>query len=119
MEIPNSEVRETKGSRRFTNKYKLEILKKAENCERGEIGEFLRKEGLYSAALSRWKKEYAEGKLKGSEKKRGRKKKQVNPLKIKVKELEKEKEKLEKKLKRAEKIIEFQKKIAELMESEE
>lgn len=118
MEIPESEIKEKKGPRRYTNKYKLEILEKAENCEHGELGELLRKEGLYFAALSRWRKELEEGKLNGLEKKRGRKKKKVNPLENKVKELEKANERLEKKLKKAEKIIDFQKKIAELMEDE-
>ena len=78
MEIPESEIEEKKGPRRYTNKYKREILEKAEKCEHGELGELLRKEGLYFAALSRWRKEHEEGKLNGAEKKRGRKKRKVN-----------------------------------------
>ena len=119
-QIPDSEVKSKKPRKRYTVKYKLEILKKVDECKKGEIGALLRREGLYYLTLSRWRKQYKEGKLEGLKgKKEGRKKKQINPLEKKVKQLEKENKKLEKKLNHAEKIIDFQKKIAELMEIEE
>lgn len=38
--------------RTFTAEYKLSILEQADACsERGEIGELLRREGLYKSAL--------------------------------------------------------------------
>lgn len=114
MKIPDSEVKAKKTQRRFTVKYKLEVLAKVEKCRRGELGEYLRKEGLYYGVVSRWKKEKEKGIL--VEKKRGRKAKEKNPLEDKVKKLEKEKANLEKKLERAEKLLEFQKKISELLE---
>jgi cell shape-determining protein MreC len=48
-------------------------------------------------------------------KKRGRKKKQKNPLAGKVAHLEKENERLQKKLKQAELIIDAQKKMSEIL----
>ncbi len=43
--------------RRFTAAYKLTIVEKADACETpGEIGELLRREGLYSSHLSSWRK---------------------------------------------------------------
>jgi len=81
----------------------------------GDKGAFLRKERLYSQQICKWRKEAEEGKLNGlSQKKRGRKKK-LSDEQIKIQKLEKEKAALEKKLKKAEMIIEFQKKIADLM----
>ena len=42
----------------FTAKYKLEILAKADACTQpGEIGELLRREGLYTSHLTYWRKQ--------------------------------------------------------------
>ena len=50
-----------------------------------------------------------------SPKKRGRKRKQTNPLTKQVAQLEKENRRLQDKLKKAEAIIEVQKKISEIL----
>jgi cell shape-determining protein MreC len=50
-----------------------------------------------------------------SPKKRGRKKKAINPLSQRVAQLEKENRRLQQKLKRAEIIIDAQKKISEIL----
>ena len=58
--------------RTFTKEYKLEILEKADRCSSpGEIGELLRKEGLYSSHLSSWRAQRREGALKTMGRKRG------------------------------------------------
>ena len=120
MDKQNPEVKPRRKRKRFTVAYKLEILKKIDNCEQGEVASILRKEGLYSSYIERWRKQYNQGVLTAlKDDKRGRKPKEINPLQKKVDKLEKEKLQLEKKLRQAEKIIEFQKKIAELLESEE
>ena len=119
MKRPDPEVKPRKPRRRFTTKYKLEILKKIDACENGEVAALLRKEGIYSSYVERWRRQAEQGVFNAlSDNKRGRKKKEINPLSQRVKELEKEKRKLEKKLRQAEKIIEFQKKIAELLDNE-
>jgi len=112
----SNEVKAKRKRRYFTANYKLEVVKKVAECERGEIGEYLRKEGLYQATVRRWQKEYENGTL--GERKRGPKKQSNETLEKKISQLEKDKKKLEKRLQQAEAIIEFQKKIAEFLERE-
>lgn len=117
MSPPDPEVPEKKARRKFTAKYKLQILQEADTCTQpGQLGAFLRSKGLYSSNLATWRKQRDEGLLDAlSPKKRGRKEKQKNPLAPRVAELERETEGLRRKLKRAETIIEFQKKISEIL----
>jgi hypothetical protein len=50
---PDPELVEQAKRRKFTAKYKLEILEKADACSRpGEVGELLRREGLYTSHLT-------------------------------------------------------------------
>ena len=114
---PDPEVLENKPRRRFSAKYKLRILNEADACtEPGQIGALLRREGLYSSNLTTWRRQRDEGQVKGlSPKRRGRKFKDVNPLSQRVAELERETQQLRDKLKKAELIIEFQKKISEIL----
>ena len=115
----NNEVKPKK-RRRFTVKYKLMILQQVEECEPGQIGALLRKEGLYYATVGKWKKQYEQGILKGlSDDKRGRKKNDNAELEKRIKELEKQNKKLQRKLDQAETIIDFQKKIADLLNKDE
>lgn len=117
MSPPDPEVPEKKPRRKFTAKYKLQILQEADVCtEPGQLGAFIRSKGLYSSNLATWRRQRDEGLLDAlSSKKRGRKEKERNPLAPRVAELERETEKLKRKLKRAETIIGFQKKISELL----
>jgi hypothetical protein len=114
---PDPEVPEKRPRRKFTARYKLEVLKKADACTQpGELGALLRKEGLYSSNLTTWKRQRDQGVLDAmSPKKRGRKKIEKNPLAQEVATLQKENERLRRKLKKAEIIIEFQKKISEML----
>ena len=115
--VPDPEVPEKKSRRKFTAKYKLDILDKADKCtEPGDIGVLLRGEGLYSSYLSTWKNQKDNGLLEAmSPKKRGRKEKEKNPLAQKVAKLERENERLKGKLKKAEIIIDVQKKMSEIL----
>ena len=82
---PDPEVPARHARRRFTTKYKLEILRRADACTQpGQVGELLRKEGLYSSHLVNWRRGRAEGL---TAKKRGRK---VAPVDPRVKKLEQE-----------------------------
>jgi transposase-like protein len=114
---PDPEVPEKKPRRKFTAKYKLRILAEADACSQpGQLGALLRREGLYSSNLTTWRKQKAQGILQAmSPKKRGRKRKQKNPLAKQVAQLEKENRRLQDKLKKAEAIIEVQKKISEIL----
>ena len=114
---PDSEVTGKRPRRKFTAKYKLRILKKADVCiEPGQLGVLLRQEGLYSSNLTTWRKQRDEGLLVAmSPKKRGRKAQPKNSLASEVARLQNENQKLKNKLKQAELIIDAQKKISEIL----
>ncbi len=114
---PDPEVTGKKPRRKFTVKYKLRMLKKADTCtDPGQLGVLLRQEGLYSSNLTTWRKQRDEGILIAmSPKKRGRKAQPKNPLALEVARLQKENLGLKNKLKQAELIIDAQKKISEIL----
>ena len=113
---PNPEVLPKAKRRRFTAAYKLRILQETDSCtDHGQIGQILRREGLYASQLSKWRRQRQEGTLKSlSHNTRGRKPKAESHLANRIDELEKENEELRKKLKQAEAVIGVQKKISEL-----
>jgi transposase-like protein len=115
--VPDPEVPEKKPRRKFTAKYKLRILAEADTCTRpGQLGALLRREGLYSSNLSTWCQQREKGILKAmTPRKRGRKRKEKNPLTQKVAQLEKQNRRLQQRLKKAELIIEAQKKMSEIL----
>ena len=58
--VPDPELVEQAKRRTFTAKYKAGILAKADACTRpGEVGELLRREGLYTSHLTYWRKQRA------------------------------------------------------------
>ncbi len=59
---------EKRTRRVFTTDYKLSILKQADACQHGELGELLRREKLYSNQLAQWRREFAEHGVAGLEK---------------------------------------------------
>ncbi len=59
--------------RSFTAEYKARILAEADACTRpGEVGELLRREGLYTSHLTYWRKQRKDGALKDLGQPRGR-----------------------------------------------
>ena len=114
--MPDPEV-STKAKRRsFTAQYKRRILEEADRCTKpGEIGAMLRREGLYSSNLSKWRREREAAELAGlAPKKRGRK---PDKEAAELAKLRRENERLRKQLDQAELIIAAQKKLARLMET--
>ena len=112
--VPDPEVTEKAGRRRFTAAYKSRILKEAELCKRsGQLGALLRREGLYYSNIAKWRRQ-AESGL--TPKKRGPQRPDPNIRRIA--ELQKENAKLARKLKQAELIIDVQKKVADLLKGE-
>ena len=112
------EVRPAPARRRFSAEEKARILAEVDACtERGEIGAIIRREGIYSSYLSRWRRERDRGELSGSAtKKRGPK--GPDPQQVLAAEnaaLEGENERLRKRLAQAETIIEVQKKLSEML----
>lgn len=113
----NPEVPEKAKRRRFDASYKLRVLEEAERCgEPGQVGELLRREGLYSSHLTTWRKQRDEGALQGlGPKRRGRKPKRKDPMALEVERLRRENQRLTERLRQAETIIEVQKKVSEML----
>lgn len=104
--------------RKYSVEYKLRILAEVEAASLpGQVAAVLRREGLYSSNLTRWREQREAGLLNAlAPVKPGPKARERHPLEGRVHELEKEKRALERKLKRAEWLLEISKKGAELME---
>ena len=82
----------------------------------GQVGELLRREGLYSSHLTTWRKQRDEGALQAlGPKKRGRKPKRKDPMALEVERLRRENQRLSERLRQAETIIEVQKKVSEML----
>lgn len=114
--VPNTEVQETIPRRHFTAEYKLRILQEVDACsEHGQIGALLRREGLYYSHLRDWRELRDQGAFDALNRKRGRKAKHKNHLAGQIASLEREKRRLEEELRKARIIIEYQKKMADLL----
>ncbi len=114
--IAANEVTSKPPRRKFTAKYKANIVARLEACDSAsEKGALLRKEGLYSSLVTKWKQQAEEATLSGlSEKKRGPKPKR-SPESIELEKLKREVQRLTTKLNHAEKIIDVQKKLSEVL----
>lgn len=113
---PSPEVMERPQRRKFTAEYKLKILKDAEGCEEGKLGEMLRREGLYGSHLITWRRQRDQGALSALEpKRRGRKPKRRDAMVSEVERLRRENGQLQRRLHQAEAIIDVQKKVSELL----
>ena len=121
VEDPDPEVPAKAKRRQYSAAYKRRILKEADRCSApGEIGALLRREGLYSSLLSRWRRQQDSGAAAALEpKKRGRKPKPADPQAKRIAELERETARLRKQLKQAETIIAVQKKVSQLLARDE
>jgi transposase len=100
--------------RQHTAEYKLRILRELDECTgKGEVGAILRREGLYSSLISKWREQREQGNLNGlGGQRRGPK---VNPNAAELARLQRENKRLKEKLERAELIIDVQKKVARLI----
>jgi transposase len=112
---PDPELVERPKRRRFTAKYKLEILEKADACTKpGEVGELLRREGLYTSHLTYWRKQRKDGALKELGKPRGRKPADKRDAEIAA--LKRKLERSEAELQKARRVIEIQGNVSALLE---
>jgi transposase-like protein len=111
-EKPDPEVKPPTRRRQFSEAEKRRILAEADACtERGEVGALLRREGIYSSYLTRWRRQRARGELSG--KPRG-----PEPQTAAAQELDKlrrENARLRTRLEQAETIIEVQKKLSTML----
>ena len=108
MADPNSEVVPKAKRRRFSTRYKKSILEQAENCtESGAVERLLRREGLYSSHLTRWRQLDKAGKLNQPE--------PQNSGDKYTQELEAKVADLQSRLEKAETVIDVQKKLCNLL----
>ena len=114
----NPEVVEKASRRRFTAEYKRRISLEAEACTQpGEIGALLRREGLYSSVVQRWRRQLREESLSSS-KKSNSAPSPARPSGAKeIASLKRENERLKERLRQAELIIDVQKKVSEMMQT--
>jgi transposase-like protein len=100
--------------RQHTAEYKLRILGELDKCAgKGEVGAIIRREGLYSSLISKWREQREQGSLSGSGgQRRGPK---VDPNAAELARLQRENKRLKEKLEKAEIIIDVQKKVAKLI----
>jgi transposase len=103
--------------RTFNAQDKLRILADTDRAaERGGIGAILRREGIYSSALTDWRRQRDAGAFDAlAPAKRGPKTTEPNPLTAELALLRRDNARLSLRLTRAEAIIELQKKVAELL----
>ena len=106
----------TRASRRsFSVNYKKRICDRADACTRsGDLGALLRREGLHSSTLRRWRLQRDEGILGGLSR-RGPKRVEETEHKRELAQKQKRIDQLEKQLERAEMIIDVQKKVSVLL----
>lgn len=110
------EVLERALRRRFDAAFKMRVLAEADAAPEGGIGALLRREGLYSSHLVTWRRQRETGALAALQpKRRGPKSKRPSAEAQRVTQLEREVEQLRRRLKQAETIIEFQKKVHEIL----
>lgn len=114
---PVAELTRTPKRRSFTATYKLRILAETDRAaDAGGISAILRREGLYSSALTDWRRARAAGTLGALQPRpRGPQKSPVNPLQADLAKANRENAALRRRLEQAEAIIAIQKKVAALL----
>ena len=105
--VVDSEVTPRAKRRQFSAAYKQRILAEAEACtEPGQVGALLRREGLYSSHLTKWRRQREVGKLDN--------KQAADAATAEITALKAENERLRRDLTRASLIIDAQKKLVEV-----
>ena len=112
---PDPEVPERARRRRFTAKYKLEVLAAYDAAPDGEKGAVLRREGLYSSHITEWRKARDAGALAGLAAPRGRKRR--DPAAEQIARLQAEKQRLEQELAKTRAVVDVQAKLHALLET--
>ena len=114
-ETADAEVIAKAKRRSFSAAYKTKILAEVEAAAgSGNIGEILRREGIYSSTLTGWRKERDAAIHSAFSQKRGPEPKN-NPFTAENEKLRRRNQRLEEELRKAEIIIDVQKKVAMLL----
>jgi transposase-like protein len=115
MTEPDSEVPErARGPRRYSARYKAQILEEYEGLDKAAKGALLRREGLYTSLISEWRKQRDRGALAALAKPAGRQ--PADPRDREMVRLREENQRLTDELGKARKVIEVQGKLSALLE---
>ena len=100
--------------RRFDQAYRRDILQQIAACTReGQVGEILRREGLYSSIVSTWRQKEKQSLLDASASGKPAARPVVQD--VRVPQLQRENARLKARLQQAELILEIQKKASEIL----
>lgn len=115
VEVEADAQLERRTRRRFSAAEKQRLLVESEQLAHGEQGAWLRRNGLYAAQLSMWRKQLSTGGSSGLEPKSpGRKPKDATVRELE--QLRRENAKLQRRAEIAEQLVELQKKLCQLVE---
>jgi transposase len=113
--VPDPELVEQAKRRTYTAEYKARILAEADACTRpGEVGELLRREGLYTSHLTYWRKQRRDGALRELGQPRGRK--PVDRRDEQIAKLQRKLERSEAELAKLKRVVEIQGNVSALLE---
>jgi transposase len=111
-EIVTTEVEPSAQRRQYSKTYKQRILDEIDAArEAGEVGAILRREGLYTQLISKWRAQRQAG-FPGTGARRGP---AADPQAREIARLKQENEQLRKKLERAELVLDVQKKVSRIL----
>lgn len=114
--VPDPELVDRPRRRRFAAEYKLRIVREADACGRpGEVGELLRREGLYSSLLTEWRRARDSGALEALAPRR-RGPAGQRPELVELAAVRRRLERSEADLKTARRVIEIQGNVSALLE---
>lgn len=114
--VPDPELVERASRRRFTAAYKLSIVREADACSKpGEIGALMRREGLYSSHLGKWREQRDQGAL-GALEPKPRGPRAPSQDAVENVKLRRELERSQADLKTARRVIEVQGNVSALLE---
>jgi transposase-like protein len=113
--VGSHEVRPQTRRRTFTWEQKKRIIDEASQCDRGALGALLRREGIYSSQLARWRRALNE---KAAQPHRGRPA-NSDEKDRKIERLEREVARLEREAVRTAALLDIQKKAFSLLEAVE
>lgn len=114
-EVVASPENDKRQRRHFSAEEKARILAEADACSRGELGELLRREGIYSSHLTNWRAQLKQKGVEGLEPAKPGRKPAKDAKDRRIEQLEKKTAKLEKELRISQGLIELQQKAHEIL----
>lgn len=117
VDRPNPEVTDHSKRRRYTDGYKRKVVEEVSTLRssgNGQIGSYLRKEGIYYSMVMKWERKFSQDFQNRS--KVGKKQKSREDLENELQKLKKELKRAKKKLAKSELLIEIQKKISKMIQ---